>query len=317
MSAIQPFIEQGHYTSVHDEIFDVVMPKCPPNAWKILCLVVRKTRGWRKEQDTIAYSQIREGTGIRSDETISKSLKWLIKENLLEVDRGKDRDGHQRVSKYSLNREYRIEQTPEIEVEPTPGNVVRVATETVVRPSTEIEDYNNHRVTTEPKDKNHTPVGAETSSAAEEISNLHGPRQGQGESKSPEDHVGKLIDDLEEMDVHLDRDQVRKIAGNFGKLKTKGISHTELVRARQRMVSEWPRIQLSPQQAHADLAGDSKSGKNGDPDEEPMYAYVERRMEEERRREESGEVEKDYPPPETRTFEEWLEDKESRGILDG
>jgi hypothetical protein len=62
------------------------MPRISANAWKVLCFVIRKTWGWedkdsptgRKEKDQISYSQIREGTGIRSDTTISGALDELI-----------------------------------------------------------------------------------------------------------------------------------------------------------------------------------------------------------------------------------------------
>lgn len=76
--------------------------------------------------------------------------------------------------------------------------------------------------------------------------------------KSQNDHTGKLIDDLEELGYFLDKDQVTQISGNFGALKRKGATHEMLVRTRQRMVSEWPRIQLSPQRAYADLKGEQK-----------------------------------------------------------
>lgn len=87
-------------------------------------------------------------------------------------------------------------------------------------------------------------------------------------AKVPEDHTGKLIDDLKEIGVCLDRDEIEKISGNFGALKNAGVGHGELVRVRQRMVSEWPRIQLSPQRALDDIRGHrngngAKPAKNG------------------------------------------------------
>lgn len=75
--SIKPFAEQGHYTAVHDAIFDEVMPVCPPNAWKVLCYIVRKTRGWNKESAQLTCEAIREGTGIKSDSTLRRTLEWL------------------------------------------------------------------------------------------------------------------------------------------------------------------------------------------------------------------------------------------------
>jgi hypothetical protein len=82
---IRPFGAPGH-TQFDNNILDYIMPRISASAWKILCFVIRKTWGWedkdsptgRKERDEIAYSQMREGTGIRSDTTISRALDELV-----------------------------------------------------------------------------------------------------------------------------------------------------------------------------------------------------------------------------------------------
>lgn len=78
MTTIQPFAEQGNYTQVHNVAFDHIMPLLSGSEWKILSLIIRKTKGWQKDEDDIAYSQFRSGTGISSNNTIKKALAKLV-----------------------------------------------------------------------------------------------------------------------------------------------------------------------------------------------------------------------------------------------
>lgn len=133
---LKPFAEQGHYTEIHDAVFDVVMPMCPPNAWKILCFVIRKTKGWRKDQDALSYSQIREGCGISSDATVRKALAWLTNEEgggeqLLNATTEKDLAGRQKTAAYSLNRDYVIKNPSTENEEPSTESKDGPTTETV------------------------------------------------------------------------------------------------------------------------------------------------------------------------------------------
>lgn len=82
---IRPFGAPGstHFDNV---VLDYIMPRISGNAWKVLSFVIRKTWGWedkgtrsgRKEADTLAYSQIKEGTGIRTNTTIARALDELV-----------------------------------------------------------------------------------------------------------------------------------------------------------------------------------------------------------------------------------------------
>ncbi len=108
---VKPFAEHGHYTSVHDAVFDVVMPFCPPNAFKVLMFVLRKTRGWKKEEDVLRYAEIKAGTGIKSDATLAKELDWLRSKKLLiarSEDGGEHAKGDRRAPAYSLNRDFEV-----------------------------------------------------------------------------------------------------------------------------------------------------------------------------------------------------------------
>lgn len=141
--SVKPFADHGHYTTVHDAVFDVVMPYCPPNAFKVLLFVLRKTRGWKKEEDILRYEEIKAGTGIKSDTTLSKELEWLLDKKLLNA-RGEDGKPHKRGTRkapaYSLNREFELRvETPENE-----ASAVASSPENGVTATPENGASNNH-----------------------------------------------------------------------------------------------------------------------------------------------------------------------------
>src|SRR4051812_12100714 len=102
---IQPFSDDGGFTCLTNYVLDVVMPSLPPNAWKVLCFVIRKTRGWNKEKDRLSYSQIAGGTGIHSDATICAALKLLIERRFVVASPG----SAWKAMTYSLNSTLEIE----------------------------------------------------------------------------------------------------------------------------------------------------------------------------------------------------------------
>lgn len=77
MRRIKPFARQGFFTAIDNSIFDEVMPTLSLPAWKVLCFIIRKTIGYQKDVDFISYSQIRKGTGIKSNESVRRALMEL------------------------------------------------------------------------------------------------------------------------------------------------------------------------------------------------------------------------------------------------
>jgi hypothetical protein len=65
------------YTQVHNILFDVIMPDLKHTSFKVLCLIFRKTYGWHKSVDDISFSQIKTGTGIKSNHTVISALEEL------------------------------------------------------------------------------------------------------------------------------------------------------------------------------------------------------------------------------------------------
>jgi len=111
------------YTMFHNYTLDVMMRDLSPNAWKVLCLAIRKTWGWvdpttdsgRKEQDRISYSQFMEGTGIRSRTTISQAIQECLEAGyLLRCQVGQDARSGKPLFTYALNTDFRPASSPEI-----------------------------------------------------------------------------------------------------------------------------------------------------------------------------------------------------------
>lgn len=83
LRTIKPFADEDGYTPFSNYLLDMVMPTLPANAWKVLCFIIRKTRGWQKDTDRLSYSQIETGAGIGSSATVSTAIKALLDKNLI------------------------------------------------------------------------------------------------------------------------------------------------------------------------------------------------------------------------------------------
>lgn len=133
---IFPFADpNSKYTMMDNFLFDYIMPLVKPNAWKILCLIIRKTRGWHKTSDQISFSQIKAGTGISSDETVNNALKQLTKKGYILAKKG----GQWDATVYAINTRF---STTKIEVEEDITTEIEVGptTKIEVPPTTKIED---------------------------------------------------------------------------------------------------------------------------------------------------------------------------------
>jgi hypothetical protein len=145
-NVIYPFADPNiKYTMMDNYLFDHIMPVVKPNAWKILCLIIRKTRGWHKATDQISFSQIKAGTGISSDETVNNALKQLVGKGYILATKG----GQWDATAYAINTKY---STTKIEVErnTTTKIVAGPTTKIVAGPTTKIVDT---KETNKEKDK--------------------------------------------------------------------------------------------------------------------------------------------------------------------
>lgn len=103
---------EGHKctTGFHNALLDVVMPELKANTWKLLCVLIRQTAGWERDEQAASYKTLMEGTGISSKATIAASLKELLeyRYELVTIIPGTQHDE----SLYSINRDVEIDWTP-------------------------------------------------------------------------------------------------------------------------------------------------------------------------------------------------------------
>jgi hypothetical protein len=130
MSTIRPFDPRVNYTRFHNYLLDHIMPDLKPNSWKLLCFIVRKTTGWHKDAEQLSYSQLRDGTGIKSDPTLSAAIKDLADSGYIFV----QKDDWE-ANTYTLNTTIEItvdsDTTIETIVEPTIEITVESTIETI------------------------------------------------------------------------------------------------------------------------------------------------------------------------------------------
>lgn len=189
-----PFEEQGHYTVVHDAVFDVLMRVVPNSAFKIIMLIIRQTRGWKKDSNWLTYDQIRAGTGIKSDTTVSKMLGYLERNKMILVRRVRRPDGRQEPTWYALNTGYWIavdehgnawipedEKTIPAGIEPTSENGVgteRDAEKPTPKNGTGPTPKNGDTITTEFLKNTEPPVAFASTRASERESEQKPKEQG-------------------------------------------------------------------------------------------------------------------------------------------
>ena len=71
-------------------LIDAFMPKLKDTEWRVLCVVVRQTLGWkaagghRKGQDWLSHSQLKLRTG-RSNTAVSEAIQGLVERGLIAV----------------------------------------------------------------------------------------------------------------------------------------------------------------------------------------------------------------------------------------
>jgi len=72
----KPELEDGYTQIPHEILEKLVRLSLPPNQWRVLLFIIRKTLGWHKKVDYIANYQIVEATGL-CKAVVSRCLKGL------------------------------------------------------------------------------------------------------------------------------------------------------------------------------------------------------------------------------------------------
>lgn len=109
---MQPFADQGNWTPIHNLILDEIMPRVSGNTYKVLSLVIRRTKGYHQRSAPLSYADIQEGTGIKSEATINKALDLLAGTELfgsalILVKHGESAGvASHKANRYALNRKF-------------------------------------------------------------------------------------------------------------------------------------------------------------------------------------------------------------------
>lgn len=98
--------DREYIEKLSNHLFDYVMPTLSPTAWMVLCFIVRKTTGWRKESDRLSMGDIKKGTGIKSDNTVIKAVSELEERQFILSEHRKDT---RQKNTYTLNTTIKIE----------------------------------------------------------------------------------------------------------------------------------------------------------------------------------------------------------------
>lgn len=110
MSLICPFAPlEDDFFSISNCLIDTIMPTLSSSAFKVLCYILRQTRGYRRDGDSIGYSEIKEGTGIKSNTTVSKDLRSLLDKDYIVAIKGSCYE----TTHYRLNVSFSIDCKPE------------------------------------------------------------------------------------------------------------------------------------------------------------------------------------------------------------
>jgi hypothetical protein len=167
MSIVKPFADHGNFTQIHNVVFDVIMPRLSPNAFKVLCYVIRRTKGFHKKSESLSYSEIQNGTGIGGSATVRAAIVELVKGGYILK---KDGPGQWDKTAYALNQKCQIttsetEATSETEVRASTSETEAVLTSETEGQSTSETEENVRKESTSNKLKERVLVADATPAA--------------------------------------------------------------------------------------------------------------------------------------------------------
>ena len=81
----------SHSTPFPNWLLDKLMPDLRDTEWRLICVIVRQTLGWRdpqtgkrKQMDWLTQGQLKRRTG-RASEAISHAIDALVRQGIIEV----------------------------------------------------------------------------------------------------------------------------------------------------------------------------------------------------------------------------------------
>lgn len=94
-----PQVENGHTDIANELMEQFAKLHLSGNEWMLLMVVLRKTWGWHKKEDSISLSQFQKSTGL-SRPAVSKSLSKLVAKSVLVANK------QNFIVVYSVNKHY-------------------------------------------------------------------------------------------------------------------------------------------------------------------------------------------------------------------
>jgi hypothetical protein len=90
------------FTGVPNIIFDHWLPQLSGSAFKLFMVIWRKTRGWKKDYDTISLRQLKTASGLAKS-SITECIRELVSIGLITKTLTYSPDGDNNPSKYGIN----------------------------------------------------------------------------------------------------------------------------------------------------------------------------------------------------------------------
>jgi hypothetical protein len=125
-------MDDGDWFAIPNHVMDEYMPHLSPNAWRVLCVVIRQTWGWiadpdthpkwRREWDKISCSQFQKKSGIKTNTTVLKALNECMEKGVLKRRTEGTEKGHSTYA-YAVSRDWRPQEATDSSNEPVPGPV--------------------------------------------------------------------------------------------------------------------------------------------------------------------------------------------------
>ena len=145
----KPFQENNKYTQIHNYTFDLLMPVLTGTGFKVLCFIIRNTKGVTDNEGNrvkvapLSYSLIKEGTGIASSATLSEGIKELVLFGVITVVEGQE---EYEANSYSINDNHTALKAWRLREIAKQYKQERKARSTKTEPCSEIEPYGSSEI---------------------------------------------------------------------------------------------------------------------------------------------------------------------------
>jgi phage replication O-like protein O len=138
--------KENTFTQIPNGVLEALAKyNIPGNTRRCLDVIMRKTWGWRKDEDTITNSQIEQAAGLDKS-NVSKALRWLEERRIIFV----GKNTNKRLKTIGINKKYETWKKP---VKKPKKAVGKNANKTLVDQSTNVGENTNKTLVNTPNTK--------------------------------------------------------------------------------------------------------------------------------------------------------------------